>query len=412
MKPEFLETAFAIGAQICRDAIWWEDRCNWLGDRVDFSFGRGKKLAAESLDATLYSGTIGVSLFLAHLSQRTGESWFADHAAAAARQSLRRVAEESLNPHSLHSGRFGVASGLIEVGAVLNSDEFSAQGRDLLAAVAQDDSELVGLDVIAGSAGVLLGLVDLENRHHLAPPLAYARKLVDHLCAAARESDRGISWKNLPDHDGPDLNGFAHGVSGNIAALHLANRWFDDTSTKELVAAGLRYERSWFADAEGNWPDLRQVNEAPPPEERKYMTAWCHGAPGIGLARLQLADADTEAISEARKAFATTARQLQYDLEAHTGNYSLCHGIAGNADLLLSAATILQDRELSDLANTAGQLGGERFGGSQPAWPNGFKWPGYTPSLMMGLAGVGYFFLRLDAPATTPSILGPGLASA
>lgn len=409
MNRDFLETALAIGAEICRDAIWWEDRCNWLGDELDRSFGQGDKLATRSLGPTVYSGTIGVAMFLARLGRRTGEPWFEQTAAAAARQAIRSTREEAIPTHSFHSGRFGVAFGLIEIGAVLNNEGFAAHGRKMLSSIAADQSTPEGLDVIAGSAGALLGLGDLARRHNVEPASDYCQHLAGHLKDTARESDRGISWKNIAHHAGPDLNGYAHGVSGNIAALQVANRTLQDPALKDLIAGGLRYERSWFAENRGNWPDLRKVEELPSPDEQKFMTAWCHGAPGIGLARLQLANFDDLVLDEARAAFDTTARNIQDNIDSPGGNYSLCHGLAGNADILISGSQALNDATLLRLAETVGQHGQENYGGNRPAWPNGFKWPGYTPSLMMGLAGAGYFYLRLDDPPDTPSILGPGL---
>ena len=64
------------------------------------------------------------------------------------------------------------------------------------------------------------------------------------------------------------------------------------------------------------------------------MTAWCHGAPGIGLARLRslphLDDATSRA--EIGTALATTLA------EGFGRNHSLCHGDLGNLDFVVQAA--------------------------------------------------------------------------
>ena len=64
-----------------------------------------------------------------------------------------------------------------------------------------------------------------------------------------------------------------------------------------------------------------------------FQTAWCHGAPGIGLARLRslpvLDDAATRA--ELRAAIATTLAH------GFTGSHCLCHGGFGNLELLVRA---------------------------------------------------------------------------
>ena len=69
------------------------------------------------------------------------------------------------------------------------------------------------------------------------------------------------------------------------------------------------------------------------------MTAWCHGAPGIGLARLcSLQHLDDAAIrAEIGTALQTTLAQ------GFGGNHSLCHGDLGNLELLLQASEMLDD---------------------------------------------------------------------
>ncbi|MEQ8538204.1 MAG: lanthionine synthetase LanC family protein [Coleofasciculus sp. D1-CHI-01] len=52
----------------------------------------------------------------------------------------------------------------------------------------------------------------------------------------------------------------------------------------------MAYERSLFSPGVGNWPDLREFEttvRSGNPGRVNYMTAWCHGATGIGLARLR-----------------------------------------------------------------------------------------------------------------------------
>ena len=45
----------------------------------------------------------------------------------------------------------------------------------------------------------------------------------------------------------------------------------------------MAYENSVFSDIECNWPDFRDLPNSTGPS---FMTAWCHGAAGIGLARV------------------------------------------------------------------------------------------------------------------------------
>ena len=68
------------------------------------------------------------------------------------------------------------------------------------------------------------------------------------------------------------------------------------------------------------------------------MTAWCHGAPGIGLARLStIGQLDNlEVRREIDAALHTTLSQ------GFGQNHSLCHGDVGNLQLLVQAGQVLK----------------------------------------------------------------------
>ena len=74
-------------------------------------------------------------------------------------------------------------------------------------------------------------------------------------------------------------------------------------------------------------------------ERVAFMSAWCHGAPGIGLARLQCLPHlnDAEIHAEIATALKTTFAQ------GFGHNHSLCHGDLGNLELLLQADEVLGD---------------------------------------------------------------------
>ena len=109
-------------------------------------------------------------------------------------------------------------------------------------------------------------------------------------------------------------------------------------------------------------------------------------------------------MGEARAALATVSGTL-----ASAGNFCLCHGIAGNADLLLYASQALgEDRWLAG-AQDAGQQGAARYERRFIPWPCGTKTGNEVPGLMLGLAGIGYFYLRLADPASIPVSCLPAL---
>ena len=137
------------------------------------------------------------------------------------------------------------------------------------------------------------------------------------------------------------------------------------------------------------------------------MTAWCHGAPGIGLSRVRAyALTDQEVYRrEAEAALRCTSRTLAAPAAPGQLNYSLCHGSAGNAELLVYAARVFGDDSSRLLAEQVGLFGVEHYRKTYGPWPCGVLQGGETPGLLLGLAGIGHFYLRLHDPLSVPPVL-------
>ena len=166
--------------------------------------------------------------------------------------------------------------------------------------------------------------------------------------------------------------------------------------------AAVAYERSLFSAEARNWPDLHDRNDLGPTgdtDQANFMCAWCHGAAGIGLARiLSLGRLDESATrAEIEAALETTVARGFGD------NHSLCHGDLGNLELLIQAGERLADSRWSAESGrmAAATLASIRRNGWICGVPSGVE----TPGLMTGLAGIGYGLLRLAEPRRTPSVL-------
>ena len=138
--------------------------------------------------------------------------------------------------------------------------------------------------------------------------------------------------------------------------------------------------------------------------------AWCHGAPGIGLSRIRAHQIleDHECRAEAATAVRTTARSLGAYLQNGQGNCSLCHGNMGNAELLLSAGEVLGDSDSAKLVSHLADAGIQQYHAGRNPWPCGVLNGGENPGLMLGLAGIGHFYLRLFDRGRIPSVLMVG----
>jgi len=257
--------------------------------------------------------------------------------------------------------------------------------------------------VINGSAGCVSSLISLYDCAPSNATLAAATQCGERLIACAQPMTSGVGWINgglaVP------LAGFAHGAAGIALALLRLSKLTGDERFRTTALSAMAYERSLFSHAAGNWADLRErKNSAGQSDLQTFMTAWCHGAPGVGLARINsLAYLDDVAVQAVRAeieiAIKTTLAQ------GFGGNHSLCHGDLGNLEFLLQAShglglpqeqwqAIVNERTVTVLQHieTQGYLCGE---------PLGFE----TPGLMTGLAGIGFGLLRIAEPTRVPSVL-------
>jgi type 2 lantibiotic biosynthesis protein LanM len=406
-RERFLDVAWAIGARLCRDAIWDGDRCNWLGDSME-AHGGEWKVAHKSFGPDLYSGTSGIALFLAQLHRFRPDPIVAQTARGALRQALSRAFE--IPPpmrHALYSGWLGIALALLDAAQLLDDPNLKREALHLVDAQRGHELDPMSLDVISGAAGAILGLCAIDRRLGEDRYLDEARRHAEHLLANANRGDDAWSWTTMPPA-GPDeqkdLTGYSHGTAGiALALLELFVRT-GDARYMEGTRGGFAYERRHFSAEQQNWPDFRSF-ASPNPQQLGYSLAWCHGAPGIGLSRLRAyaLTGDETCRQEAEAALEGTYRPLT--MASPADGYSLCHGLGGNAELFLLAADTLGDDRSRAVAESVGDRGLHTIHHHRNPWPCGVLSGGETPNLMLGTAGIGYFYLRLYDSRAVPSVL-------
>ncbi|MBV9827665.1 MAG: hypothetical protein JO001_18685 [Alphaproteobacteria bacterium] len=404
----FLEAAASLGRRLCRDALWAGDRCNWLGDAVE-PVGGAMRVVHRALGPDLYGGTSGVALFLAVLHRLTGEAPFRVTAEGAIAQALSRA--EDIPPAAriaFYSGWTGIAYVLATVGAAFERMELVERAYALIASAARTAGPEVEFDVMVGAAGAIPALISLQSHERPDDLIALATRLGEHLVANARKSDVGWSWKTLEGQTERDATGFSHGAAGIAWSLLELFAATGSDRFREGAECGFAYERQWLNKANENWPDFRLMPSASSDSGTLgYSAAWCHGAPGIGLSRLRAYELLGGEVmrQEAEMAIRTTTRSLNSEAGLRQGDFCLCHGRGGNAELLIYAADALGDDAARAGAEAVGRQGIEIFGRKNLPWPCGVPDGGETPNLMLGLAGIGYFYLRLYDPANVPSVL-------
>lgn len=402
----FLEAADRIGVDLVRDAIWSGRQCNWLGwimKPLDGFF----QPAYCALPSSLYDGVAGIALFLAYLHRHTGDR----HQEATLRGAIRQM-QESAEAWDMHgapgyfSGLMGIGYSIVDVGELLGSQELIENGLRHVAAAAGRETNPPMYDVIAGAAGMIPGLLDLAARFGRDEFVEYAERQGRLIVKAAYKSDKGISWPQpLPELK--HLLGFSHGTSGIAWALLELYRVRPNPSYLENALGALEYERYHFNATENNWPDLRE-QPGNPQAAPGYPVAWCHGATGIGLSRLRILDLlghNERVFSELDAALRRVSQEVATPKRPEQGDFSYCHGMAGNAEFLLLVAEQLGRDDIQQAVVNIGRFGISQYQARGLPWPCGVPGAPESLGLMLGTAGVGHFFLRLHDPVQTPSIL-------
>ncbi len=389
-REELLAAARGVGDELARLSIRWKDETSWIGLVQDGD----DRCSISPVGIDLYDGLSGIALFLGHLGAVAREQRFTSLARQACETILGRIARGRTFIDSIgaHGGWGGVIYALAHLGALWGEPALLDEAEALVATLPTLVEKDENLDVIGGSAGCIAGLLSLHRQRTSRSVLDVAVRCAERLIGVAQPQRQGRGW--IVAGQPTPLTGFAHGAAGIAWALLRLAAVRPDGRFRTAALDGIDYERSLFSPEARNWPDLR-VSAGPD----SYATTWCHGAPGIGLARLStLEDLDDRAtLDEIDAALTTTLGQ------GFGQNHSLCHGDLGNAELVLQAARILDDSrwqgEVSRVSgNIVESLAQYGFLCGTPARVS-------TPGLMTGLAGIGYELLRLAEPDRVPSAL-------
>ena len=404
----YVDVADNIGRTLCRDAVWDADRCTWLGWSHEV-LQTGTTQSFRSLKGDLYGGTAGIALFLLELYPFTHDPHQLRCIDGALNQALSLQEKNQTNPNaSFFSGTTGLAFVLAKAARITRREFLYARSKQLLSSLRDEILDPIAIDVVTGSAGAIPALLYLASVLEAPELLELAELHGQHLIAKAVHVGDEVSWQTSRNPKEAHLNGYSHGSVGIATALLELYARTKNEDYLQTALGALRFERRQRNPEIGNWPDHRIHPSGLQSDRPNYSLAWCHGAPGIGLARLrqaQILPENVEIREDLEMALATTSSALARPWENGRANFSLCHGEAGNAELLIQAAHQLQRPKLKQLAEQVGQNGIRHILQEGRPWPCGNSGAGETPGLMLGTAGIGYFYLRLADPMKVPSIL-------
>ena len=363
MQPpssKFLETADFIGAKLSREALWSGHRCNWYGVTVS-QIQRATQLEAQSVcGSDFYSGTSGIALFLARLFAATGEKIFRTTAEGAIRQALSRL--DHFPPEcrtSFYTGLTGVAYSLFEIAESCGIEKFNDIGLLVMEEIAGDDTSVC-------DAATVNALVRIHQRHQRDFLLRFATRCGDELLERLRERSSSSLQKNR---------------TSNASAMVELFKLTGENKYREIA------EQTLFDE--------------------------CGSREGLGADEIPSARAHLRAFELlGQEIYSKCAREMIQSIELRIDppsdsdvNFTLAKGLTGKADTVLEAGRVLVDEQLRGTAERVGNWGIEQYKENDLPWPCGSTARWDSPSFMVGVAGIGYFYLRLYDSSQVPSVL-------
>ncbi|MDE3197885.1 MAG: type 2 lantipeptide synthetase LanM family protein [Acidobacteriota bacterium] len=380
-QMEMLGAAESIAATIAASSIGDENgSAEWYGLTVTDAAGEP---TLAPLGPSLYNGLAGIALFFAALDRVRGTVEYRDLARGALRAATAQALANAGLPIGAGTGLGSVLYSIVRVAEFAHAPEL-LDGAAALAArltpsriAAETES-----DVLSGCAGAILALLTFHDATRESGALASARAAGNRLLGGpASWNSRGCAT----------LTGMSHGAAGiSYALLRLAEATGEECY-RAAASQGIGYEARIFSEAEANWCDLRPSAAG----HSGFRMSWCHGAPGIGLARLGgLRMLDTPQVRRDVEASLIATSEKCFGSIDH-----LCCGVFGRIETLLVGASVL---ERPGLKTTAMEYAARSF---TRGLSTGTSAPALTPGFFRGLSGIGYEFLRMAYPDELPSVL-------
>lgn len=310
----------------------------WLGMKLD---SNGERFSFGPVGLSLYSGSIGIACLLARLCNQGVKSLTDDktnyNLPYIIESILRPLVKltykpnDNLNTKWWNNQVIGLngSGGVLMALNVLIQENLDIPKTNIKMIVDHlvdgiDESFLStneAVDIISGSSGLIGPLLRINSEKANAIAYMLGEKLVN-----SQLNDGG--WITVNPNQA--LLGFSHGAAGITTALAKLHSKFCDKSFLEAAHRGLTYERSLYSEEYRNWPDFR-LNRNGSSTTQKFMTSWCHGAPGLALARSCLWE--TELWSKEAELEISIALETMLTIKQHKYDH-LCCGSLGIVTLM------------------------------------------------------------------------------
>lgn len=372
-----------------------KDELLWYGVRTFDAFSE-----VAPLDFDLYTGQAGIVTCLAYLGWARKDFILTEQARKGASHLLANL-DIYKNSGNIGIGAFTGLSGIVYCFvhlSVLWREPAWVDACDELI-----DNLMVGaksdrpdFDMVDGAAGCILALLPLYQLTKNPRVEAVLTELAGKLAMNAVPQNQGVAWPT-PSAERP-LLGLSHGTAGVAMALARLSAVLGTDEYLSTIKQALAYETHCFSAEHCNWPDFRFLREDGTPH---FLSAWAHGAAGIGWSRLDVRHSLPELSSLLEPDIAVAV-----DTTLHYGlgqGHSLSQGDLGNLAFLADAAHRQGDDALAKQVQAHLQrvVGEVAHDGPQTAVPYCLK----TPGLMQGHYGMAYQLQSLSGSRALPRLL-------
>ncbi len=288
-ENDLVKTAETLAAKIAKKAVYKNGKPRWLTLKTDPASHNNY---IGPVDLTLYEGISGIGLFLCAYEKLTGDKTCHELAVKCFYEIKELLNNKSAAAAAIESsagycaGMPGILCALYKSGNYILNDELitaAKNGIKLLNAKTLEND--YALDIVGGAAGGALVIASLYESCGEERLLELLKNYAESLIKKRFKYDKWNLWPSI--HAVKPLTGFAHGAAGYALALARAYELTRVEIFKEAALEAVDYEASSYIPGYNNWPDFRH-NRDLKPGEMAFMSGWCSGAPGTGLARLKM----------------------------------------------------------------------------------------------------------------------------
>ena len=375
----------------------------------------------NTIKEDIYLGTSGILIFLMEYYSLTKKIEVLDLIYKGSLGLLNYCKNNQTDNFAFYTGRVGTVHTLLRAWELTGNEHLVSETLLLIEKVCNvAHKKDFPNDFLIGLSGTILGLLFIYDQTKRVLIKHQIISLIKVLIQKTHITDKGFFWDKSPSSV-KSLCGISHGASGVGLVFMELGRYFNNELFLEIACRSFDYENQFFNESENNWPDFRKAYSDIKGSRNYYkkyisgdlqffhdspfISAWCHGAPGIGLTRIRAAEIGLNRYSND---ILYARRNLTHNdpLYKQTSD-CLCHGSCGNNAIFLELYTRTEEQKYINLY-TENCIGIIKYRSSVGKYFLGNPFKNTNDlSFFIGLSGIGYSFIKALNPNGPLSYLLP-----